>query len=176
MSLDLDTIRRRADAATRGPWRLVTDSCDCDYGCPHGTFPYALHLPVHTVRSAGQPCIAHDPGDSYWHRASEIGDLTMETAEFIAAARDDVPALLAEIDRLRAQSEAMTETLAWAAREYTQCIVSARASVDGGHYEKCNGRAEAYRQLTERVAAAAGVPCPDWEAIKASVPTDGVYR
>lgn len=71
---------------------------------------------------------------------------------------------------------AIAEALKWATSQYRQCIVSARASVDGGHYEKCNGRAEAYRQLADRVAAAANLPQTDWEAIKHDVPTDGVYR
>lgn len=64
----------------------------------------------------------------------------------------------------------------WAANQYRQCIVSARATTDGGHYEKCNGRAEAYRQLCAQVAEAAGIAVPDWEAIKAAVPPDGIYR
>jgi hypothetical protein len=70
----------------------------------------------------------------------------------------------------------IAEVLDWAANQYRQCIVSARASVNGGHYEKCNGRAEAYRQLAERVAAAADLPCPNWDAIKTAVPVDGIYR
>src|SRR4051812_14200207 len=105
MTLDLDQIRARAQAATGGPWELVTDSCDCGdgYGCPHGTFPYALRLPEHTVRDGDRDCEPGDPRDSYRHSASEISDLTMATAEFIAHARTDVPSLLAEIDRIRAE-------------------------------------------------------------------------
>lgn len=71
---------------------------------------------------------------------------------------------------------AIAEVLDWAATQYRQCIVSARASHDGGHYEKCNGRAEAYRQLADRVASAADLPQPNWNAIKEAVPADGIYR
>jgi hypothetical protein len=117
MSLDLDAIRRRADAATGRGW-LVTDSCDCDYGCPHGTFPYALHLPIHAGSYGETPCDPDAPSDHWKHKASEIGDLTMESAEFIAHSRADVPALLAEIDRLRAELDAMAQVVAWASREY----------------------------------------------------------
>jgi hypothetical protein len=66
--------------------------------------------------------------------------------------------------------------LTWAAGEYERCIVSARCTTDSHHYEKCNGRAEAYRQLVALVAEAAGLAVPDWEAIKAAVPPDGIYR
>jgi hypothetical protein len=80
------------------------------------------------------------------------------------------------IVRAATTTNPLAGTLAWAAEEYRRCIVSARASCDGGHYEKCNGRAEAYRQLADRAAAAAGLPAPDWDAIRAAVPADGVYR
>jgi hypothetical protein len=70
----------------------------------------------------------------------------------------------------------IAEVLNWAENQYRQCIVSARATHDSGHYATCNGRAEAYRQLAERVAAASDLPRPDWEAIKQAVPADGVYR
>ena len=70
----------------------------------------------------------------------------------------------------------VTEALDWAAEEYRRCIVSARATTDGYHYAKCNGRAEAYRQLASRVAVAAGLAPPDWGAIREAVPADGIYR
>jgi hypothetical protein len=71
---------------------------------------------------------------------------------------------------------ALSAAVAWAAEEYRRCIVSARCTHDSDHYAKCNGRAEAYRQLCEQVCAAAGIEAPDWEAIKVAVPADGIYR
>jgi hypothetical protein len=111
MTLDLDQIRARAAAATGGPWKLVTDSCDCGdgYGCPHGEFPYAIRLPEHTVQYAERACNPDEPGDHYHHDASEIVALTMETVEFIVHARTDVPALLAEIDQIRAERDTAWE-------------------------------------------------------------------
>lgn len=108
MTVLLDAIRARAAAAMPGPWRLEIDHCDCNDGlCSHGAFPYALRLPVHTVPYTGTPC---DPDasagvEAYKHTASDIADLTMETAEFIAHARTDVPVLLAEIDRRAAEPD-----------------------------------------------------------------------
>jgi len=78
--LDLDAIQARADAATDGPWTLHRTS--------------TLYINGHTgyyLRRDDQPgqifpltCL---PGD----------------AEFIAHARQDVPDLVAEIRRLRAE-------------------------------------------------------------------------
>lgn len=102
-------------------------------------------------------------------------DLTAEELKYVS--RD---VLVDWVKALQQEREATTTDLkaaiGWIAREYRQCIVSARCSVDGYHYEKVNGRAEAYRQLCTRVAAAAGVDAPDWEAIKVAVPPDGIYR
>ena len=86
---------------------------------------------------------------------------------------DRVEKLQAERARRAAASAA---AIAWAAEEYRRCIVSARATTDSYHYATCNGRAEAYRQLCTEAAEAAGVDAPDWEAIKAAVPPDGIYR
>lgn len=40
----IQMLRRLAEAATPGPYHLVTDSCDCqpDYGCSHGSWPYKM--------------------------------------------------------------------------------------------------------------------------------------
>lgn len=118
-AIDIDAIRKLADAATRGPWELVTDSCDCggEYGCSHGTFPYALRLPEHRVSEQDRPCDPSDGFDSYRHKAEEFGDLTMETAEFIAAARTLVPALCDELEQTRAALTASRENAADLANE-----------------------------------------------------------
>ena len=73
----LDAIRERVDDTTRGPW-------DC-YG--NG---------AHEVFDAGEYDDG-DPGELVAPVVTKLSD-----AEFIAHARTDVPALLAEVDRLRA--------------------------------------------------------------------------
>lgn len=95
LSAALAEIRERERAATPGPWTIETDSCDCGdgYGCPHGTFPYAIVTSrPHTERNPGEP-----PRD-YDFRHSEICELPLEDVEFITAARDYVPRLLAALD------------------------------------------------------------------------------
>lgn len=114
---------------------------------------------------------------------------------------EDVPALIAEVVRLRAalleeqathaktfdNFEAFAESslertvginaaLTWAEREYRQCIIAARCTTDSTYYATCNGRAEAYRQLADQVAHAAGVRAPDWDRVRREVPRDGIYR
>ncbi|MGW5352249.1 hypothetical protein ACWERV_17270 [Streptomyces sp. NPDC004031] len=77
----LAEIRARVEGIAPGPWAVDYDGCDCDEGC---TDRLAVGFgPFTSVENA--------------HR-----DVTPE-AEFAAAARQDVPALLAEVDRLRVQ-------------------------------------------------------------------------
>lgn len=101
----LGEIENRLNAATPGPWVLETDT-DFDefHGKSYGPWPQSLRLPVHTVGREDQPCDPEDNFDYYRHTASEISELTMETAEFIAHSPSDVAYLLAE---LRKRDEAL---------------------------------------------------------------------
>lgn len=81
--LDLDAIETRANAATDGPW--CTDSWEIYQGTEY------------------------EPGMSLWIGETCRGTGSLEQdradAEFVAAARTDVPALVAEVRRLRAALE-----------------------------------------------------------------------
>lgn len=222
--LDLKPIKERVEAATPGPW--VRE------------WAFSTHFVV--------PAAAERVADG---NVARLKPHQRADAEFIAGARQDVPALIAEVDRLRANEakllaakgtswadgyetgcgmshslgcdavaaqrdalveeveqlraalleeqtvhaktfdnfEAFAETsleqqqglqaaLARVEREYRQCIVAARVTHDSVHYATCNGRAEAYRQLADEVAAAAGLQAPDWDRIRREVPSDGIYR
>lgn len=86
MSLDLDAIRARANAATDGPWYtdgpwLIEDGDD--YCCPK-----ALVMVTGPDRESIMVPERPDANDA--------------DAEFIAYARSDIPALLDEIERLQA--------------------------------------------------------------------------
>lgn len=88
MSLDLDEIEQRANAATPGPWRIVRDQTDGFYG----EEAYDIHAgDGSTVAQGGT---LEDGGPS-------VGACYHEDAEFIAHAREDIPALIAEVKRLR---------------------------------------------------------------------------
>lgn len=118
-AIDLDAIQQRVNAAAEGPWELLTESCDCggEYGCSHGEYPYAIRLPGHKVGYTHKYCNPDQADDSHRHHASDISDLPMETVEFVVAARSDVPALLAEIDRLRARADSYRDMHGRAAQE-----------------------------------------------------------
>lgn len=80
--IDLDAIEARAEAATAGPWHGEHD----EFGCVHvGDYGWVASGPQ------GQSP-DYDGG---------TGDQGKADAEFIAHAREDVPALVAEVRRLR---------------------------------------------------------------------------
>lgn len=80
--LDLDAIRARAEAATAGPWVAGRENVN------------ELHwtLPANTLDRNGRR--------SYVAESESL----LPDWEFIARARTDVPALIAEVERLRADS------------------------------------------------------------------------
>jgi len=80
---ELNIIRARCDAATPGPW--ITCSCDDD-------------------SFWGATVFAEQEGHDDEYIANFSRDQIAD-AEFIAHARADVPALLAEIDRLDAATQ-----------------------------------------------------------------------
>jgi hypothetical protein len=113
--LDLIAIEARAEAATRGPWRV----------CAEG--------------SEGSR-IAPDYGDKRTRTrfiAIANGRVQPEdgcNARFIAAARSDVPALVAEVRRLRADRDRYRQSLPAEAQDYwywRQRAETAEARVDG---------------------------------------------
>lgn len=167
--LDLDAIKARTEEATRGPWRVGVKWED---PAEFETFYLPVNSPATDPENPHQPDRValiryHAGGFQYPHHDAKAD------AEFIAHARTDVPALIAEVERLGA---GVTAALEWVATEYRQCIVSARVTCDGEHYARCNGRAEAYHQLADRVATAAGLAPPDWDQIRRDVPADGRRR
>ena len=100
VALDLDAIEKREKAATPGPWSAADE---------HGLLGPDAHPAwcISRMRPGHEPMT---PTDGYMHDVAEIvHDGPMEAdAEFIAHARGDVPALVAEVRRLtRWQFEAL---------------------------------------------------------------------
>jgi len=97
MKPDLDAIRARRDAATRGPWSVSTL-----------TFPNGNTV-VESIAGVSEPQWSdYGDGEGEWFTdrltlvetdAGHYGP-TMPDAQFIAAARTDIPTLLAYIDEL----------------------------------------------------------------------------
>lgn len=82
--LDLDGIRARATAATEGPW-----------GWRHSKLPINMTLPLVIQADSSRRNVA----EGYAGGESD--------AEFIAHAREDVPALLARVEELEATNDAV---------------------------------------------------------------------
>jgi len=89
--LDLGAIRGRVEAATEGPWRTVDERGQKFALCADGT-----DLLVES--EIGLICETDLDG---------LNECAEPDAAFIAHARTDVPALLAEVERLRAVVEAV---------------------------------------------------------------------
>ena len=108
MKPDLDAIRARCDAATRGPWNVVALTC------PNG------NAIVDSITGTGEPqWCDYGEGEGEWFTDSLViaeTDMgvygpTMPDAQFIANARADVPALLAHIEELAERALTAEERL-----------------------------------------------------------------
>ena len=97
----LDAIQRRVESATEGPWSHWSGFDQRDN------------------------CIKSDSDEGMYTVAeaiSEAGD-----AKFVARAREDVPALLAEVERLRARPTVDDAMVERAARAFYECPTPAIA-------------------------------------------------
>lgn len=90
---ELEAIKKRAEAATPGPWDASEDS----------DRSYKLDAPKDaqywvTIASGNTLVV------SWWQQYADDSGTVLKLADaaFIAAARTDVPRLLAEVERLRA--------------------------------------------------------------------------
>lgn len=91
----IEAIRNRAEAATEGPW---------NYG-----FAYGIIVESKTTEVVAEEC----------------GVIRYPDAEFIAEARTDIPALLAEVERLcaeLAEANAQADTARLQVRRYADAL------------------------------------------------------
>lgn len=103
-AIDLDEIEARANAATPGPWHeqhIGTDTC--------------VHIGDYGWVTAGPRAPEYDVD-------SEQG---RDDAEFIAHARQDVPALTAEVRRLRGEWQVLTDRWGHYKRQYLGALEEA---------------------------------------------------
>lgn len=106
--LDLDPIQARADAATPGPWGHFDGNDYADVAADYqqtGRGSYSSRQQV--ARIEADWCF-DDPQREDWDEDDAAAQAVVD-AEFIAAARTDVPALVAEIRRLRTELAGMTD-------------------------------------------------------------------
>lgn len=195
---DIDAIRKRADAATPGPWGWFgnTDTrdiylstrqwgrqfvmqftrwgmnsatpvfCDgrtwsadpqsgpqsgMDFG-ESGGMTKAHEMPVYEVAPN-----ATNRLDKGVYRA-DLAGIRNPDAEFIAAARQDVDDLLAEVDRLRADNQRLRDGIAEVAdrREADARVYQATGEAEQAGYHR--GMATELRRLAKDRSDTAGVP------------------
>ena len=146
--LDLDAIRARCDAATRGPWSVSTLTY------PNGT------TVVESIIGVSEPQWSdYGEGEGEWYTDSLViaeTDMgvygpTMPDAQFIAAARTDVPALLAYVNDLEERALTAEERLEQRTRERDEARAQLAALDTGspcdGHRHCCADR----RKLAEEL-------------------------
>lgn len=124
----LAEIRARAEAATPGPWgwRGNTEVRDLRLSALHSGLLTVMdftrwgmqrarpRFALEGVMHDGDELVTYEVHRLGWTRAEEkpyradVDGIAHPDAEFIARARMDVPALLAEVERLRAQVETLT--------------------------------------------------------------------
>ena len=104
---DLDEIRARADAATAGPWRWRNSNGDVNlFG---GGRSWVVMAFERMGMQRAQPVFRGL--DNLLYPAGKENLYDFADAQFIAHARTDVPALLAEVDRLRAENAGLRESM-----------------------------------------------------------------
>ncbi len=95
MTIDLEAMRARAEAATEGPWEMVRGNTAPELRLPG--FGLLATGAIGTVPYSRGPVDCGDPEcDCYEIAVQREADLT-----FCASARTDISALIAEIERLR---------------------------------------------------------------------------
>ncbi|MFF3867384.1 hypothetical protein [Micromonospora sp. NPDC001898] len=113
--LDLDAIRLREQAATSGPWTLR----DGFGPLINGTTRFGR------IANAEHQTVIEEP-----YSGRDLG-ATQADAEFIAAARQDIPDLLAEVDRLHTENLRMTEAAASDVRRVRELVTDMAGETNG---------------------------------------------
>ena len=96
---ELAAIRARCEAATSGPWRAIE---------PINRAKHNYRMVVAYAAEEDKP-----GGDDPWGWIADLGNSSygLADAEFIAHAREDVPALLADRDALTVENERLAAAL-----------------------------------------------------------------
>jgi len=122
MELDLSGIRARVDAAAEGPWQWNLERVDQRWDDTGPTLETVARGPVYGDGSQGAAKVVVS---GWGHHDAWGTNVEPADAAFIAHAREDVPALLAEVERLRAVAVDVE------ARVREQIAVEIEGSVEG---------------------------------------------
>lgn len=138
--IDLDVIEARTNAATVGPWKIEWDTDDVS------DVPFPISI---------------GPIGYLEHR----GDREVADAEFIAADRTDVPALLAEIRRLRQHIDELQSKVMASSNGQCCCSFDSPGDVCMVHSPTVDRLTaelqQSQQQTADRIAAEIRQYCPD---------------
>lgn len=135
--IDLAPIRDRVQKATPGPWIVEPSS----------------RPTIHTAADTGSGYFGQNSLLGMWKYGAEWGQPfdNMDDADFIAHARDDVPALLAEVDRL----QTLAKNQADQAKSLSDAFSRMESSRDALHAQVADLQAEVDR-LTKQTTPLPG--------------------
>lgn len=157
---DLEAIKRRCEAATPGPWDDLWFGT-ANYGC-RADVPWPRRPPSGLWRRGISVAAEDDVSVSYTTSAP----FTAPDAEFIANAREDVPALLEAVERLLSMlTDAQTEAEMQAAEvgRLRVCAEWARRTIDEEWPDGPTGDTENWRRFVAVLDRGEGDPPELWE-------------
>jgi len=141
---ELDAIEAREKAATPGPWGYDSAYGDCENegNCPHG---YTGHqqggeTECESCRHWYMENSATFCGPTFLEDGEDGGMCTVD-AMFVAHSRKDVPALISEVKRLKAEAERLTIERNAAVADLLAHIIT---NGDGCKYCKHDNSGESY--------------------------------
>ncbi len=120
----IDEIEARANAATKGPWHATLSESE-----PDNKYP-GLSEPGHSEHTVSP----HEYVAGWRHDGGYGGyGITKPNAEFIAAAREDVPFLIAEVRNLQADNAAVRAALKHSVSMDADVVASLRRAGVNNH-------------------------------------------
>lgn len=111
---DLKAIKARCEAATPGPWKAIGGKVVDGNRQSKYTSLYSAFVSPVTVAPIGEQPLSR----AGYNRDKTLDEILPNDAEFIAHSRADVPALIAEVERLGDRNEYLSkrvEIFKWAA-------------------------------------------------------------
>ncbi|MHA4819448.1 hypothetical protein ACXZ65_34425 [Streptomyces aculeolatus] len=112
----LDEIRGRERAATKGPWGFYDGDTYADVAADLEMTSRSSYTYRQKIARLEDEDVYDDPAREDWNEEQASAQMAAD-ARFIAHAREDVPALLAEIDRLTADNAELDQSLDKVMRE-----------------------------------------------------------
>jgi hypothetical protein len=159
-------IAARAEAATRGPWGIYDDIAgrmDIAADLKETGYGYSCRRGIAQV---DEEPIDNDPDHADWDETADLAQCIAD-ATFIANAREDVPALLAEVKRLHAverHAQKLVDGWKQASDEHAAVAKSGAMADMPGMSDKQEGRSLQLLDCADELAdVLKGEDPDDWE-------------